>query len=157
MSYDTQRLMVAYFTGGSELIARNDDYSKIPQHMVIAPWFQGEEELALQALEQVATQYAAPIRAATGSIKPVGIGVIARNIFPERELKQLNTRVIEALGKFALRLEDPHYDFRPVIIIDNDQAKIPPSIDLEIDHLALVEDHQTGTYSIPGCVPIGYN
>lgn len=156
MSLET-RLMVSYFTGGAEVVLGDNDFSKIPQHLEVAPWFSGDIGSATLALEDAASEFEDPIKIATGAIIPSGKGRWEISVSPYKklELDNLNSKVLRALAKFAMYPEDPNYSFKPVIHKDIYQPKLSSFIDLEIDHLALVEDHQTGTFSIPEVVLIG--
>jgi hypothetical protein len=152
MRFETRRLMVAYFTGGDELISRDDDYAKLPQHMVIAPWLRGELEVVADILEGVAMQYPRPLQISTGNRIPMSPGVFAREIHPEQAVRQLHSKVVSALGKYYLHLEDPDFAYKPLIVIDQDQPRLPGSMDFAVDHMAIVEDHENGTKTIADCV-----
>jgi|GEM_PF-4121731 len=152
MSFEARRLMVAYFTEGEEVVCSDEPQQKLPQHMVIAPWFLGETELAAQALEEVATKYRFSIPVATGNLVKVGSAGMGRQVHPERPVRELHKRVVRTLGKYYLALENPDYDFEPVIIIDQEHPKLPGSVDLHIDHLAIVQDLEDGTTTIADCV-----
>jgi hypothetical protein len=151
------RLMVSYFTGGAEVVSGDNDFSKIPHHLEVAPWFSGDIGSATLALEDAVSEFEDAIKIATGVFIPSGKGRWEMSVSPYKhlELDRLNSKVLGALAKFAMYPENPNYSFRPVIFKDIDQPKLPPFTDLEVDHLALVEDHQTGTFSIPEVVLIG--
>jgi hypothetical protein len=147
--------MVAYFTEGSDLIARDEDYAKLPQHLVVAPWFIGEVELATTALERVVGAYPRPLPIATGAIGHIrGLGN-TRYVEPRQAVRELHHRVVSSLGDYYLSLENPDSVYEPAIVIDPDQPPLPASLDFEIDHLAVVEDHGNGSKSITECVLIG--